>query len=542
MKRTILIFTLFLISCNSNDPKTDADKAVPDKDSVAVIDSDTQDADIPVSDPDIVKNDVDNDLVKPDNDSAGDKDNISDEVPDPDTAEEWPDYDYPVGKEGDPDCPSLLNAGFPYIDNDGKKHFCRKCDLPAPANDPQCIRNLWEINNRKIMKEWPEYYCYPLPCDVTDKAVENTGSAYVSPCDIDALSRTWHQSTGVFKQGDIFEGKMGMYAIASKKVDDKYIVIGSLLYDIASQKYTMVAHARDKQSYQHGRFLFKVGNTFDGKTYIASALKVDDGWKYEMVYTNEEMKVEFIYPPAVGKNYVIMNVHKAVSTGEDAGPEDILYANVNDWNFKKLGTGTILYPQIFDNKAIFVQNSTVWSCDLSKSPSNIKTDCLRVNQEGSKATAPVVNKQDHSKIIYSYGEGYYQLYMADLSGETINYSKLEIEMSPDLVSYAPSQWDGDIFVLEEMYAYSEVQMDFRICYYSFSKNRKVCFPNPDGTNTMIRSIYGGVEGKYIIWKTVGGTTLRDMECYCKEYPDKCLYDEFMPDETPDGDVSPVFVY
>ncbi|HQM85000.1 MAG TPA: hypothetical protein PLD55_10000, partial [bacterium] len=211
-------------------------------------------------------------------------------------------------------------------------------------------------------------------------------------------------------------------------------------------------------------------------------------------------------------------------------------------NFKKLGTGTILYPQIFDDKAIFVKNATVWSCDLSKSPSNIETDCLRVNQEGVKATAPAVNKKDHSKIIYSYGEGYYQLYMADLSGETISYSKLDIEMSPDLVSYAPSQWDGDIFVFEEMYVYSEVQNDYRICYYSFSKNRKVCFSNPDGTGNMIRSIYGGVEGKYIIWKTVSGTTLRDMECYCKEYPDKCLYDEFMPDETPDGDVSPVFVY
>ena len=53
MKVAILIFTFFLISCNSNDPKTDID-TVPDEDSVAVIDSDTQDADIPVSDPDIV--------------------------------------------------------------------------------------------------------------------------------------------------------------------------------------------------------------------------------------------------------------------------------------------------------------------------------------------------------------------------------------------------------------------------------------------------------------------------------------------------------
>ncbi|HRQ71159.1 MAG TPA: hypothetical protein PLW78_12745 [bacterium] len=540
MKVAILIFTLFLISCNSNDPKTDADKAVPDKDSVAVIDSDTQDADIPVSDPDIVKNDVDNDLVKPDNDSAGDKDIISDEVPDPDTAEEWPDYDYPVGKEGDPDCPSLLNAGFPYIDNDGKKHFCRKCDLPAPANDPQCIRNLWEINNRKIMKEWPEYYCYPLPCDMSDKAKLRDASEYRGEATFYATSDIYVNSTGVFRQGDIFEGKIGMYASASKKVDDKYIVIGSLLYDIASQKYTMVAHARDKQSYQHGRFLFKVGNTFDGKTYIASALKVDDGWKYEMVYTNEEMKVEFIYPPAVGKNYVIMNVHKAVSTGEDAGPEDILYANVNDWNFKKLGTGTILYPQIFDDTAFFTLNNKVYACDLIKNPDDIEKDCVKITREGELSVSFAVNKQNHKKVVYTDRNSAHQLNIADLTNSEIVYSKLELEKTPDLINLIPSQWDGDIFVLEEMYAYSEVQMDYRICYYSFSKNRKVCFPYPG--SGMIRSIYAGVEGKYIFWQITGAIVLRDMESYCKQVPDLCLYDEFMPDETPDGDVSPVFVY
>jgi hypothetical protein len=90
----------------------------------------------------------------------------SDELPEEDI-DEWADYDYPAGKEGDPDCPSLYNAGFPYTDGNGRKHFCRKCDLPAPENDPQCIRNLWEMKNREIMKEWPDYYCYPLPCDVT---------------------------------------------------------------------------------------------------------------------------------------------------------------------------------------------------------------------------------------------------------------------------------------------------------------------------------------------------------------------------------------
>ncbi len=536
MKVAILIFTFFLISCNSNDPKTDADKAVPDKDSVAVIDSDTQDADIPVSDPDIVKNDVDNDLVKPDNDSAGDKDIISDEVPDPDTAEELPDYDYPVGKEGDPDCPSLLNAGFPYIDNNGKKHFCRKCDLPAPANDPQCIRNLWEINNRKIMKEWPEYYCYPLPCDMSDKATASDSSKYFGEATTYATSDIYHNSTGVFRQGDIFEGKMGMYVAAGKKVDDKYIVIGSLLYDIASQKYTMVAHAGDKMAYNHDRFLFKAGNTIDLKVYIVSAKKVETGWKYEFVYTDEWNRTRFIYPPAIGKNYVLINVENV----DGKGDKDILYANVNDWNFKKLGTGTILYPQIFDDTAFFTLNNKVYACDLIKNPDDIEKDCVKITREGELSVSFAVNKQNHKKVVYTDRNSAHQLNIADLTNSEIVYSKLELEKTPDLINLIPSQWDGDIFVLEEMYVFSEVQNDFRICYYSFSKNRKACFPYPG--SGMIRSIYAGVEGKYIFWQITGAIVLRDMESYCKQVPDLCLYDEFMPDETPDGDVSPVFVY
>jgi len=386
------------------------------------------------------------------------------------------------------------------------------------------------------MKEWPEYYCYPLPCDMSDKATASDSSKYFGEATTYATSDIYHNSTGVFRQGDIFEGKMGMYVAAGKKVDDKYIVIGSLLYDIASQKYTMVAHARDKQSYQHGRFLFKVGNTFDGKTYIASALKVDDGWKYEMVYTDEWNRTRFIYPPAIGKNYVLINVENV----DGKGDKDILYANVNDWNFKKLGTGTILYPQIFDDTAFFTLNNKVYACDLIKNPDDIEKDCVKITREGELSVSFAVNKQNHKKVVYTDRNSAHQLNIADLTNSEIVYSKLELEKTPDLINLIPSQWDGDIFVLEEMYVFSEVQNDFRICYYSFSKNRKVCFPYPG--SGMIRSIYAGVEGKYIFWQITGAIVLRDMESYCKQVPDLCLYDEFMPDETPDGDVSPVFVY
>ncbi|HPA58145.1 MAG TPA: hypothetical protein PLT70_12040, partial [bacterium] len=86
------------------------------------------------------------------------------------------------------------------------------------------------------------------------------------------------------------------------------------------------------------------------------------------------------------------------STGEDAGPEDILYANVNDWNFKKLGTGTILYPQIFDDTAFFTLNNKVYACDLIKNPDDIEKDCVKITREGELSVSFAVNKQNHKKV------------------------------------------------------------------------------------------------------------------------------------------------
>jgi hypothetical protein len=528
----ILFLTVFwsCTSCNNGEDIDVDNESILDKDSYTNIDADLSDdlsdevsteSEV-LTDTDGINTDIDS--LKLDHDFA-DKDTVMDEDV------EIPDYDYPAGTDGDPDCPSLLNAGFPYTDGDGKLTFCRKCDLPAPSNDPQCVRNLWEMNNRRIVEEAPEYYCYPLPCDMTEKAAP--APAWVGEkCDVDALGKIYHNSTAIFKQGDISDGKIGMYAINSKKVDGKYLVIGSLHYDIATQKYTMVAHARDRQAYRHGRFLFRVGSSYDGKTYIASALKVETGWKYEMVYTNEARNVEFIYPPAVGENFVIMNVHKAVNIGEDAGPEDILYASVKDWNWKKLGEGQIIYLHVENDKAIFNYNKNIWACDLTKSPTNIESECRKVNREGELASAPFPKKGNSDLIAYIGGTGLNKLTIADMSKNPAEHTDLNVQpQSPDLLLFSSGQWAGDIITFSEKYQFSEVDIDFRMCYYSINNYKKVCFPNPSSYGKPMGYIFGGVEGKYITYQPTGAIILKDMECYCKEYPDQCLYDEYMP-ETP----------
>ena len=529
MKYFAVIILIFwsCTACNGNSQNHDSDH-----DSQDSLDYDNTDTDLSddLSDEISTESEVltDTDGINTDIDSPKQDHDVADKDTQPDESNdiELPDYDYPAGKDGDPDCPSLLNAGFPYKDGDGKLTFCRKCDLPAPANDPQCVRNLWEMNNRRIMEEYPETYCYPLPCDVTEKAGV-TVATVVGKCDVDATGKIYQGSTGVFKQGDISDGKIGMYATASKEIDGKYIVIGSLLYDIAKKEYTMVAYSSERMAYRHDRFLFIAGNTYDNKGYILSALKLDTGWKYEVAYDDGVYRSNFLYPPAIGKNYVIINIENVDGTGS----KEILYASVNDWKWTKLGEGLIYYPQIEGDSVFFSYNSSIWACDLTKSPANIETGCRKVSKEGEKATSPAVKKGDKNFIIYTSGPGFYQVYMADITNDETVYKKIELEVPSDLISFIPDQWEGDILVFSELYQFSQVDVDYRMCYYSISKDKKVCFPNPSPYGKTMGYIFGGVEGKYITYQPTGAIILKDMECYCKEYPDKCLYDEYMP-ETP----------
>ncbi|HOB72272.1 MAG TPA: hypothetical protein PKM18_10870, partial [bacterium] len=120
MKQAILIFTLFLISCNSSDPKKDADTAVADKDSVAFIDSDTQDEDKTFDTDSSNDTDADNDSEKPDVDMY---------------------------------CPLPMDAKYPYFREDGTIHFCRPCDTPDEY-DPQCVKSLWKDLNKEVYDKY----------------------------------------------------------------------------------------------------------------------------------------------------------------------------------------------------------------------------------------------------------------------------------------------------------------------------------------------------------------------------------------------------
>ncbi len=238
MKIATLFFTLFLISCNSNSQKTDAENAMSDKDSVAVIDSDTQDEVPDESD--------DPDAALPDSDSSV-----------PDTAvndDEFID-----------DCDvKLIDAKFPYYDKDSNITFCRPgCDTPT-EKDPQCMTNLWKEQNYNLCHKYPEYDCCGYPCfleslkPMTKEEVDEYYQLATIPmhkCDLKLNPKDWGiGGSSVMKSWNMSENKIGFYLYTvNLSMKDWSVKTKFSTYEIDTKKFNIIIPARgQEQAYYKG--------------------------------------------------------------------------------------------------------------------------------------------------------------------------------------------------------------------------------------------------------------------------------------------------
>ena len=170
---------LFFLACNPSHHSTDADAVVPD-------------GDIPTVD-DAVEIEADDFIFVEADELLTDADTV--------------------------DCPPLATAPFPYYKEDGTIHFCRECDTPT-EKDPQCMRNLWEEQNKKLAKDHPEYDCYPYPCEMTKlkpmtkaEVDKNYTSFSIHECDLSLNPLGWYHdgTNGSVKHWNLSGGIIGFH-------------------------------------------------------------------------------------------------------------------------------------------------------------------------------------------------------------------------------------------------------------------------------------------------------------------------------------------
>ena len=517
MKVAILIFTLFLISCNSSDPKKDADTAVADKDSVAFIDSDTQDEDKTFDTDSSNDTDADNDSEKPDVDMY---------------------------------CPLPMDAKYPYFREDGTIHFCRPCDTPDEY-DPQCVKSLWKDLNKEVYDKYKngefednEYIaeCYPWPCEwkVEPTPNERVPLTAHQKCDKFLNPRTWaNDFGGQNRASNMDDGKIAMQLynyrysdVSYESQSGRYTGKRTVLYNITSGKYTVIGKSVFP-FYINGHIVIDPYITVNSKHFsvLVNAVPYKESYKYEVIYTDEDTSVLLDSSPYITDKWTIMVVNHLDDENDPmgAGTRELIYSKTGEWKWTTLAHGNSDGKagelSIAGDKAIFahIATNTSYICDLSKSPKSL-SDCKKISREGESAGFPKFDRDNPNRIIYrSIVEGgpANKMVVVDISKEPWKIER-EFEIPSTETAFLSiwlMEFKSNVILYEENYVMNEsgYQEDGKLCYYRIDKGKTYC-SKPIENQTSYGHGYATFENKYLFWQPMykAGYILRDMECYCKE--------------------------
>jgi len=496
MKIAILILTLFLISCDSSDPKTDKD--LNDTDSLLTeIDKVQNDVDTSVPDPDITEIDNEN----PDTDS------------DTDTVEC---LDLKIQE-------NVIKTPFPFKDKNGRPTFCRPgCDTPAET-DPQCVRNISEWLNweqyKKYIKGESEgrKECYPWPCILPDMKADSTLESFNSKCDRWLTVDSFSSNMGTVWTHGMSDGVAGMN-FGRMAVE----------YDPEKDEYTAVGQAAGKLSFNENRYIVPVYDRIhtadDIRSFVVSVEKKDGKYYYELIYDNEKHNAFLSSPSFVGRNWVLIQV----KSGPDGYDGSVKYASAEDWQWHNIegiqnyaGEGNI----VSDHLTFITNNREIYYCDLRKYPKHIN-DCKKINRLNTDGTtyelghSPRIDTENENRLVYNvYGENkFVEVILTDI--DKPEYVEYEVTKHMETgIDWGPGTIRGDKMVYIETYVMSAGTADFFGCFYRFDKKKSYC-PQENILTTSAQNLMGfnTFWGKWHLWKRIGRPTavMRDWECYCKE--------------------------
>ena len=513
MRKLLIIFLLaFLWSCTScTESKPENNELITDSDNTGV------------SDPDIM------DKTNNDDDVSDTSDDKSPDTNDTDTQ----DNDI-IEEEFIDDCDvKLIDAPFPYTDNDGKLTFCRPgCDTPT-EKDPQCMSNLWREQNYNLCHQHPEYDCCGYPCvleslkpmtkEETDKELVYNGKILVPMHKCDLYLPIWQNdgTHGVVKSWNMSDRKIGFHMVPlALDILEWPVKRKAVVYDIETQKYTFVAPASQMQAYYKGHRILMSGDKRSLPIEVRKNYLVyfgDDG-SYQLVYNKP---VNFLaYEPTLNDKWAFVNLQETENS-----PYKMMYAKVGEWKWTELGEGFGWEPGIVGDTLVLVDDDiNGWICDLSKSPRKI-TDCMKVNRDGEKVRGIRINKNDETKFVYN--SNIMKLVSLELKDGSFIYNDLitdfTAETEKNAYSLAALEYKDNILLFEEIVSDSSSYGGL-LCYYRTDKDKKYCMKKmedditfDDGT-TKFPYGFAEFEGKWLLYQKKGSTPLilRDMECYCKE--------------------------
>ena len=557
-----LAFVLFASCSSSKKPANDSD-IIPDADSDGSDaenindDSDSQDADI-----------IDDKDQSDDSDSeSSHSDSDSDDC-------EKTDYDSDFELSDDPYCEEYGE----YSDRIAYRFYK---DEPLRGNDPENVKDLWSTlcGVRKCC-----YECEPRPYDLCPSEYpfeaaltyfhykEGMSSGIKKAkfqCDAQLTPGLWSVSSiATSLQMNLLNGKLQFSPRNNAPLQyDSIQSLATYAYDLDTRKLERIGGPQ-MEGWQNSRYYFI--STYDNRiSDNKESPYYEMGYKEFVVYYDKETNTygyafksdetpSSTIDLRASENYLFMSANFRkyyLIDGEEYYSDDerILYTKIGEWdNWKELkykkeneveGERRAGYPSMIDDYVVYFDyDLEIQFCDLSKGDEG----CFKVSRDDEYGRYPIF--KDKNTVIYSSEkkddpDEVASIVQADISDRSnIKYETLY--EWPELYSVQPANVEGDTLLFIRKYLHDGENFDNSspegqtynkdACFYSFAEKTTVCMDEKFDLQ-MIKDD-GYKYKRYYVFHSFADVLVRDLECYCDFYPEKCPLIDYTPN--PDNPKEP----
>ncbi|MBQ3368946.1 hypothetical protein IJG44_08590 [bacterium] len=524
LKFLMILSVFFLFSCSSSKSENDSD-SIPD------VDTDTQDSEIRDDDSDTQETEiVDNSDETSDADSDSDTDSED---------EDWQrDIDIPEMSD-DPYFEAYGDAGYNVA-------YYYYGDDPTPAKDPENVKTLWSkkcgLDMCAECEPKPYDLCaenYPFEPQIVDdsKNYASQKATTAGKFQCDALL-----SPGFWKTSDLipsmmfneFEGKV-LFLLDHPKLS--WQAGGAYVYDLNTRKVERLGRGY-VDGWQNKKYYFVSTRDYKIDSINENSIYYGETNRHLLFYDKETntygTALKFSETPTgnvdvrASEKYVFMTAYFAENTSDVR----ILYTKIGEWDkWKELtykketlygNSRRAGYPSMIGSLVTYFDyDIQVQVCDLNVGDSS----CFQVSRADEYGRYPIF--KDKNTVVYAAEDIKLHkdsLVIADISDKK-NIKYKTIYEWPDLTAIQAADFEGDLMLFMRKYMKDEVSVK-DTCFYNYKTEKVVCmdedfdleFQKDDGV--LYKNLY--------IFRSVQDLVIRDLECYCDFYPNKCPLIEYKP--------------
>ncbi len=518
----LLVFLVF--SCSSSHSSNDSDM-FHDEDIVS------QDSEIQDDDSDAQGSEIVDDYDElPDADADQDQDVFD---------EDW---------QRDIDIPEMSDDPYyeAYGDADFNVAYYYYGDDPSPAKDPENVKALWSkrCKNDSCTECTPKPYdlCaenYPFePQIIGGGSGKKKSTAGKFQCDALLTPGNWYaHDLANSMEFNEFDGKILYYMTAPKT---SWQGGSTFVYDLDTRKVERYGRGymegwQNKRYYFISTYDYRIDTDNEGSPYYGRnerhLLYYDKETNtYGLAFKMPENTTNIVDVRA-NENYIFMSAHFA----EDASDMRILYTRIGEWdkwkelNYKKAtlygNSRRAGYPSMFENLVTYFDyDIQVQVCDLDIGDSS----CFQVSRADEYGRYPIF--KDKNTVVYAAQDiktSKDSIVVADIS-EPKNIKYSTIYEAGDMLGIGGDDLDENYLLIKRRYTNptdSSKELNDH-CIYRFYDKKLFCFD--EDFDLEMEKNESFIYKNFYIFRSVQNLVVRDLECYCDFYPNKCPLIDYTP--------------